>query len=180
MDHLEACAEGACQSRLTCESILWMYFWTLVNPPRAFFIVIFRDELMATSRRLLPRVSVLVVVPFQAEKEFWDMLFLSGSSLWLAPKPSLSFAGVLRGSALLWQLIFLSFSGWNSSWEWWFLWVTGLQTFLLRGAEIHPRSWEKGWISSTGSIPLLNLCAQVFKYQPWTGCIPRETRETRF
>lgn len=46
-----------------------------------FFIIIFRDELMATSRRLLPRVPVLVVIPFQAEKEFWDTLFLSGSSL---------------------------------------------------------------------------------------------------
>lgn len=131
MDHLEACAEGVCQSRLTCKSILWMYFWTLVNPLRAFFIIGFCDRLMATSQSVFLRVAVLVVIPLEAERESWDKLFLPGISLWLAPKPPLSFAGVLRGSALLWELISLSFLGWNSSWEWRFLWVSGLQTFFF-------------------------------------------------
>lgn len=39
---------------------------------------------------------------------------------------------------------------------------------LLRWAEICPHSWEKGWISSTCSIPLLRLCAHMFKSQPCT------------
>lgn len=68
------------------EHPLDVFFSTGQSTEGFFLMVIFCDELMATSQRFLLHVVVLVVIPLEGEREFWDTLFLPGSSTKTSPE----------------------------------------------------------------------------------------------